>query len=72
MGMRKLLAHDIRMQKNPQTKEDTSWILRIFMELCGSKVQLAPLHESFFEKWMLWVVSFWVLMRFYQFEFHLY
>ena len=23
MGMRKILAHDIRMQKNPQTKEDT-------------------------------------------------
>ena len=26
MGMRKILAHDIRMQKNPQTKEETFWI----------------------------------------------
>ena len=25
MGMRKILAHDIKMQKNPQTK-DTFWI----------------------------------------------
>ena len=23
MGMRKILAHDIRMKKNPQSKEDT-------------------------------------------------
>ena len=30
--MRKILAHDIRMQKNPQTKEDTSWI---FTDLHG-------------------------------------
>ena len=30
MGMRKILAHDIRMQKNPQTKEDTSWIFTDF------------------------------------------
>ena len=44
MGMTKILAHDIRMQKNPQTKEDTSWIF--FMELCRSKVQLAPLHGN--------------------------
>ena len=26
MGRRKILAHDIRMKKNPQTKEDTFWI----------------------------------------------
>ena len=26
MGMRKILAHDTRMKKNPQTKEDTFWI----------------------------------------------
>ena len=25
MGMRKILAHDIRMKKNPQSKEDTFW-----------------------------------------------
>ena len=26
MGIRKILAHDITMKKNPQTKEDTFWI----------------------------------------------
>ena len=30
MGMRKILAHNIRMKKNPQTKEDTFWILTDF------------------------------------------
>ena len=43
IGMRKILAHDTRMQKNPQTKEST-W--RIFMELCGSKVQMAQPHGN--------------------------
>ena len=28
--MTKILAHDIRMQKNPQTKEDTFWIFTDF------------------------------------------
>ena len=79
MAIRKILAYDIRMKKNPQTKDETFWIntdmeshdaensmairkilahdirmkknihkprsrlsgLRIFMELCGPKVQLA-------------------------------
>ena len=26
--IRKILAHDMRMNKNPQTKEDTFWIFR--------------------------------------------
>ena len=26
MAIRKILARDIRMKKNPQTKEDTFWI----------------------------------------------
>ena len=26
MAIRKILAHDIRMKKNPQTKENTFWI----------------------------------------------
>ena len=50
MGMRKICereTHDIRMQKNPQTKEDIPGVLRIFMELCGSKVQLALPHGNF-------------------------
>ena len=25
MGIRKVLAHDIRLKKNPQVKEDTFW-----------------------------------------------
>ena len=31
MGIRKILAHDIRMKKNPQTKEDTLWIFKQFL-----------------------------------------
>ena len=30
MGIRKILAHDIRMKKNPQTKKDTFWIFTDF------------------------------------------
>ena len=30
MGMKTILPHDIRIQKNPQTKEDTSWIFTDF------------------------------------------
>ena len=30
MGIRKILAHDIRMQKNPQTEENTFWIFTYF------------------------------------------
>ena len=43
IGMRKILAYDMRMKKNPQTKEGTFWI---FMELCRSKVQLVPPHGN--------------------------
>ena len=48
VGIRKILAHKIRMTKNPQTKRTLSWFVRIFMELCQSKVQLAPPHGNFF------------------------
>ena len=44
--MRKTLAHNMRMKKNPQTKEALSGFLRIFMELCESKVQLVPSHGN--------------------------
>ena len=47
MGIRKILAYDIRMKKNPQTKEDTFWIFTDFHEVSGSKVQLALPHGSF-------------------------
>ena len=30
MGIRKILALDVRMKKNPQTKEDTLWIFKYF------------------------------------------
>ena len=47
MGIRKTLAHDIRLKKNPQVKEDTFWgFLRIFMKLCWCKAQLAPPHRN--------------------------
>ena len=35
-----MIAHGIRMQNN----HGFSWI---FIDLCGSKVQLAPLHKNF-------------------------
>ena len=44
LGMRKIYAHGTRMQKNPQTRGDIFWI---FMDLCESKVQLAPQHRNF-------------------------
>ena len=37
LGMRKILAHGIRMQKNPQTRD------KIFQ----SKFQLSPAHRNF-------------------------
>ena len=37
LEMRKILAHGIRMQKNPRTMED----------ICKSKVQLAPQQGNF-------------------------
>ena len=48
MGIRKILAHEIRMKKNPQTKRTLSGFVRIFMELCRTKDQLAPPHGNFF------------------------
>ena len=39
IGMRKILAHDMRMKT-------LSGFVRTFMELCGSKVQLAPPSPS--------------------------
>ena len=44
LGMRKTLAYGIRMQKNPYMRTNIFWI---FMELCGSKVQLAAPHGNF-------------------------
>ena len=46
MGIRKILAHDIRMEKNHKPRRTLSE-LWIFMRLSGSKVQLPPPHGSF-------------------------
>ena len=43
----KNISSDIRMQKNPQTKKDTSWNLQIFMESWGYNIQLALPHGNF-------------------------
>ena len=48
MGILKILAHEISMKKNPQTKGTLSGFLRIFIELCESKAQLAHPHENIF------------------------
>ena len=37
LGMRKILAHDIRMQRNPQIRD----------EMFESKIQLLPPHSNF-------------------------
>ena len=47
IGMKKILAHDMRMKKNPQTKENTFLIFADFHGVMRSKVQLAPLHGNF-------------------------
>ena len=47
IGMRKILAHDMRMKKNPRTKKDTFWIFTDFHGVMRSKVQLALSHGNF-------------------------
>ena len=47
LGMRKTLAHGIRMEKNQKPGRIFSGFSRVLMELCGSKVQLAPPQENF-------------------------
>ena len=51
MGIRKILAHDIRMKKNPKRiqkpRRTLSGFLRIFMELCRSEVPLAHPQGNF-------------------------
>ena len=47
LGMKKILTHGVRMQMNPQTRADVSWIFTNFHGICGFKVQLAPSHGKF-------------------------
>ena len=44
LGMRNMLAHGIRMQKNTQTRDAIFWI---FMEFSDSKVQRALPYKNF-------------------------
>ena len=45
LEMRNILAHGIRMQKNPQTRVNIFWI---FMDIYGvMSVHIAPLHGHF-------------------------
>ena len=44
-----MLADGIRMQKVHKTGNTFSGFSRIFMELCGSKVQLASSHGNFID-----------------------
>ena len=54
MGTRKILAHDIRMQKDPQTNEDTFWIftdVHGVMWVQSTTCTLAPtFHQWYFER----------------------
>ena len=45
--MRKILAHDMRMGKNPQTKEDTFWIFTDFHGVMGVQSPTCTLARKF-------------------------
>ena len=47
MVIRKILAHDIRMKKNPHTKEDTLWIFKDFHDVMRVHSVTWPPHGSF-------------------------
>ena len=47
LGMRKILAHGIRMQKNSETRETFSGSSQVFRELHRSKIQIASSHGNF-------------------------
>ena len=46
MAIRKILAHDIRMKKNPQTKDYTFWIVD-FYGVMRTQSPIAPPHGNF-------------------------
>ena len=47
LGMRKILAHGTRMQKNPQTKEDIFWIFTDFHEVMCVQSPTSPPYRNF-------------------------
>ena len=49
MGIRKILAYDTRMKKNPQTKEDTSWVFKNFHGV----MRVQSLYTCFTVRFML-------------------
>ena len=55
MGMRKILAHDIRVKKNPQTKVDTFWIFTDFHGVI--RVQSTTLNPRTEISSMVWLTA---------------
>ena len=49
MAIKKMLAHDIRMKKNPQTKEDTSWIEDFYGVMWVQSPTCSPARK--FQQW---------------------
>ena len=49
MGIRKILAHEIRVKKNPQTKEDTFWIFKDFHGVMLFQGLIWTLAQTFFQ-----------------------
>ena len=47
LGMKKILAHGIGCKKIHKPGRTFFGFSQIFMELCGAKVQLSPLHGNF-------------------------
>ena len=46
MAIRKILAHDIRMKKNPQIKDNTSWIADFYGVMRAQSPTCTP-HGNF-------------------------
>ena len=49
MAIKKMLAHDIRMKKNPQTKEDTFWIEDFYGVMWVQSPTCSPARK--FQQW---------------------
>ena len=47
IGMRKMLTHDMRMKKNPQTKGDTFWIITNFHRVVRVQSQTCTPAQKF-------------------------
>ena len=47
--MRKILVHDIKMKKNPETKEDIFWISTGFHEVMRVQSPTCTLAQTFYQ-----------------------